>query len=115
MSSFRKQQKPLKHNYAIVSDVENKNSVEMVPDPDSSESKRSLLALKLTIKDIHDCSENEKDTPNIVSMKNVLYEPGECGFFFCVLTNNVKFTNFVDHHNSFSHTCACAYTYKQVV
>ena len=37
------------------------------------------LALKSTIEDIHDHSENEKDTPNKVSMKNILYEPGECG------------------------------------
>ena len=42
-----------------------------------SESKTSLLPLKPTIEDIHDRSENEKDTPNKMSMKNVLYEPGK--------------------------------------
>ena len=64
--------------YATVSDLENKNSVdsEMVPDPDLPESKTSSLALKPTIEDIHDRSENENDTPNKTSMKNVLYEPG---------------------------------------
>ena len=49
----------------------------MVPDPDPSESKRSLLALKPTIEDIHDRSENEKDAPNKTSMKNALYESGQ--------------------------------------
>ena len=48
----------------------------MVPNP--TESNTSLLALKPTIEDIHDRSENENDTPNKTSMKNVLYEPGIC-------------------------------------
>ena len=64
--------------YATVSDLEIKNSVdlEMVPDPNPTESKTSLLALKPTIEDIHDRSENENDTQNKTSMKNILYEPG---------------------------------------
>ena len=41
------------------------------------ESKTSSLPLKPTIEDIHDRSVNEKDTPNKMSMKNVLYEPGK--------------------------------------
>ena len=44
--------------------------------PEHPENKTTSLALKSTIEDIHDRSENEKDTPNITSMKNVLYEPG---------------------------------------
>ena len=56
--------------------------------PEHPESKTTSLALKSTIEDIHDRSENKKDTPNKVSMKNVLYEPGECGLicnvFLCI-------------------------------
>ena len=44
--------------------------------PEHPESKATSLALKSTVEDIHDHSENEKDTPDITSMKNVLYEPG---------------------------------------
>ena len=73
LPSFRKQRKPLKQTYVIVGDLGNKNPIE---DPDHSENKLSLLALNSTIDNIHDRSENEKDTPNKTSMKNVLYEPG---------------------------------------
>ena len=77
MLSFRKQRKQLKQTYAIVGDLGNKNPIE---NSDHSENKTSSLALKSTIEDIHNRSENEKDTPNITSMKNVLYEPGKRKF-----------------------------------
>ena len=67
----------MNHSYDIVNDLVNKKPVqviEMFPNP--SESKSSSLPLNPTIEDIHDRSENEKDTPNKMSMKNVLYEPG---------------------------------------
>ena len=65
----------------MVSNLHNKKPKSTIETavPKPPESKTSLLALKSTIEDIHDRSENEKDTPNKVSMKNVLYEPGECG------------------------------------
>ena len=74
---IRKWQRQKRQSYEIVSDL---------PKPKSStgmasahcESKTSSLPLKPTIEDIHDRSENEKDTPNKMSMKNVLYEPGKC-------------------------------------
>ena len=74
--------------YATVSDLENKNSVdsEMAPDPDLPESKASLLALKPTIEEIHDRSENERDTQNKTSMKNFLYEPGQWQHKFKLLS-----------------------------
>ena len=37
----------------------------------------SNIELKPTIEDIHDSSENENDTQNKTSMKNILYEPGK--------------------------------------
>ena len=59
----------------MVSDLPKpKSATEMASAP--RESKTSSLPLKPTIEDIHDRSENEKDTPNKTSMKNVLYEPG---------------------------------------
>ena len=75
--SFRIQRKPLKQTYAIVDDLGNKNPIE---NSDPPESKINSLALKSTIEDIHNRSENEKDTPNITSMKNVLYESGKRKF-----------------------------------
>ena len=71
---YRKQQRLKQHTYEMVSKLQNeklKSTTEMVPDP--LENKLNLLP---TIEDIHDRSENEKDTPNKTSMKNVLYEPG---------------------------------------
>ena len=41
------------------------------------ERRTSFLALKPTIDEIHDRTENEENTENKVSMKNVLYEPGK--------------------------------------
>ena len=70
---FRKRQKLVNFN---TSDLENMNSSETVPYP---ESKTSSLALKPTIEEIHDRSENEEDTASKMSMKNVLYEPGKYG------------------------------------
>ena len=79
---YRKQHRPKQHEYEMVSNLEEKKpklTVETaVPNP--PESKTSLLALKPTIEDIHDHSENEKDTPNKTSMKNALYEPGQHKF-----------------------------------
>ena len=64
----------------MVSSMQNKNpklTVKMVQ-ADPPESKTS--SLNPTIEDIHDCSENEKDTPSKTSMKNALYEPGQHKF-----------------------------------
>ena len=70
----------------MVSNMQNKNTkstAEMVQ-ADPPESKTS--SLKPTIEYIHDRSENEEDTPNKTSMKNVLYEPGKCKFYAaCVM------------------------------
>ena len=41
------------------------------------------IELKPTIEDIHDHSENENDTQNKTSMKNILYEPGKCRLNIC--------------------------------
>ena len=41
------------------------------------ERRTSFLALKPTIDEIHDRTENEENSENKVSMKNVLYEPGK--------------------------------------
>ena len=65
----------------MVSRVQNKNpklTVKMVQ-ADPPESKTS--SLKSTIEDIHDRSENEKDTQSKTSMKNALYEPGQRKFY----------------------------------
>ena len=78
-NSFRKRQKPTDDSYDIIKDLEKEKSIEMYPDPPKS--KASSIALKSTIEDIHDRSENEKDTPNKTSMKNVLYEPGISKFY----------------------------------
>ena len=57
----------------MISDVPRpKSAAEMV-----SESTKSLSALKPTIDEIHDRSEQEKDSPNKTSIKNVLYEKGK--------------------------------------
>ena len=51
------------------------------------ERKTSFLALKPTIDEIHDRTENEENTEKKISMKNVLYEPGkyhECCLFLRV-------------------------------
>ena len=81
--NFRKQQKSIDHSYDVVSDLENKKSdsvIEMVPNPPETETS-SFTLTKSTIEDIHDRSENDKDTPNKISMKNVLYEPGKFKVF----------------------------------
>ena len=73
---IRKWQRQKNQSYEMVSDLPKpKSSTEMASA--HCESKTSSLPLKPTIEDIHDCSENEKDTPNKTSMKNVLYEPGK--------------------------------------
>ena len=84
--NFRKQQKSIDHSYDVVSDLENKNSdsvIEMVPNPPETETS-SLALTNSIIEDTHDHSENDKDIPNKISMKNVLYEPGKCRLLnFC--------------------------------
>ena len=59
----------------MVSNLQNEKpkSMVMMGQADPSESN---IELKPTIEDIHDRSENEKDTQNKTSMKNILYEPG---------------------------------------
>ena len=80
--------------------------------PNPSESRASSLALNPTIEDIHDRSENEKDTPNKTSMKNMLYEPGTCKVyvsFFCEFMHTDTFMHFLTHGHIICtrtwHTC----------
>ena len=76
---FRKKRKPINHTYAIVSDLDRKtpnSAIEMVP-----ESNTSSLALKLTIEDIHDHSENEDSAATKTPMKTVSYESGKRKLF----------------------------------
>ena len=62
----------------MVSDLPKpKPATKMASAPRESQSKASIVPLKPTIVEIHDRSENEKDTPNKTTMKNVLYEPGK--------------------------------------
>jgi hypothetical protein len=53
----------------------------VVPD---HERKTSLLALKPTIDEIHDRTENEENTENKTSMKNALYVPGKIEYECCL-------------------------------
>ena len=49
------------------------------------ESKASSLEINPTRDDIHDGSENEENTENKISMKNILYEPG-IKHYICMYT-----------------------------
>ena len=80
--SFRKWKKLMNNSYDIVNDLVNEKPVQAIEMfPNLSENKSSSLPLYPTIEDIHDCSENEEDTPDITSMANILYEPGRCTKF----------------------------------
>ena len=62
----------------MISDVpKSKLAAETVSVDNVTESTKSLSALKPTIDEIHDRSEQEKDSPNKTSIKNVLYEKGK--------------------------------------
>ena len=71
--SFRKRQK------LNVSDMNSSHIVVL-----DHERKASCLALKPTIDEIHDRTENEENTENKMSMKNVLYEPGKYVSSTCI-------------------------------
>ena len=74
---------PKQHAYETVSHLQSekpKPTTEMVPD--TPENRIDILP---TIEDIHDRSENEKDTQNKTSMNNVLYEPGRF-IYVCTLS-----------------------------
>ena len=80
---YRKQHRPKQHEYEVVSNLQDKKPKStvktIISEYPEGKTVSESLALKSTIEYIHDRSENEKDTPNKTSMKNVLYEPGECG------------------------------------
>ena len=82
---IRKQQGQKHQSYEMVPKL--KQATEMASI--HPESKTSSFALKPTIEDIHDRSENEENTQSKTSMKNVLYEPGKC--LLCSLYNNYVF------------------------
>ena len=72
----------MNNSYDIINDLVNEKPIQAIEMfPNLSENKSSSLLLNPKIEDIHDCSENEKDTPDITSMKNSLYEPGRCTKF----------------------------------
>ena len=90
----------MNHSYDIVNDLVNEKpvqAIEMFPNPNLSESKSSSLPLNSTIEDIHDCSENEEDTTNKTSMKNVLYEPGRCTKF------NLQYSLVSEYIHNYTH------------
>ena len=84
----------------MVSNLQNEKpeSIAKMGQAEPPESKANLLALKPTIEDIHDRSENENDTQNKTSMKNVLYEPGICNL--CML-NKFVCINIAAYSNCF--------------
>ena len=88
----------MNHSYDIVNDLVNEKPVQAIEMfPNLSESKSSSLPLNSTIEDIHDCSENEEDTPNKTSMENVLYEPGRCTKF------NLQYSLISEYIHNYTH------------
>ena len=55
----------MNNSYNIVNDLVNEKPVQAIEMfPNLSENKSSSLPLNPKIEDIHDCSENEEDTPD---------------------------------------------------
>ena len=103
----------MNHSYDIVNDLVNEKPVQAIEMfPNLSESKSSSLPLNPTIEDIHDHSENE-DTPNKTSMKNILYEPGQCTKFnllYSLVSEDIH-SYTVTTHTFVTHTLTCTHAH----